>query len=133
MRNIFFFFLLIALFSLALFCCRKPEEKIEKAVEINTTVAGREMAAPVISAFGSIVYKAKADVYPTSISNVKALFVDKGMNVSKGDILALLDDVKLQVQLRQSESDVQSKKALVALAKAQFDEGARMREKLSFL
>ena len=125
MRNIFFFPMIIALFSLALFSCRKPEEKIEKAVEINTAVAGREMAAPVISAFGSIVYKAKADVYPTAISNVKALFVDKGMNVSKGDILALLDDVKLQVQLRQSESDVQSKKALVALAKAQFDEGCQ--------
>jgi len=125
MKKIFYFLLLAVLFSLLLFSCSKPEKKVEKAVEINTAVAGREMAAPVISAFGSIVYKAKADVYPTSISNVKALFADKGMNVCRGDILALLDDVKLQVQLKQSESDVQSKKALVALAKAQFDEGCQ--------
>ena len=125
MRNIICFFFLIAFLSMMIFSCRKPEEKVEKAVEIKTAVAGREMAAPVISAFGSIIYKAKADVYPTSTSNVKALFADKGMTVSKGDLLALLDDVKLQVQLRQAESDVQSKKALVALAKAQFDEGCQ--------
>ena len=125
MRKIFYFFLLTVFFSLLLFSCRKQEDKVEKAVEINTAVVSREMAAPVISAFGSIVYKAKADVYPTSTSNVKALFADKGMNVSRGDVLALLDDTKLQVQLRQSESDVQSKKALVALAKAQFDEGCQ--------
>ena len=125
MRKIFYYFLLSAFLSLLLFACRKSEEKVEKAVEIKTAIAGMEMAAPVISAFGSIVYKAKADVYPTSISNVKALFADKGMSVSKGDVLALLDDTKLQVQLRQSESDVQSKKALVALAKAQFDEGCQ--------
>ena len=105
--------------------CHRKEDQIEKAIEISTSVVGKEMAAPVISAFGSIVYKAKADVYPTSTSNVKAMFVDKGMSVHKGDILALLDDVKLQVQLRQAESDVQSKKALVALAKAQFDEGCQ--------
>ena len=125
MRKLFYYFLLTVFFSLLLFSCRKHEEKVEKAVEIKTAVASRELAAPVISAFGSIVYKAKADVYPTSTSNVKALFADKGMNVSKGDVLALLDDAKLQVQLRQAESDVQSKKALVALAKAQFDEGCQ--------
>ena len=125
MRNILFFILLVVLFFALLFSCRKTEERIEKGVEVNTAVAGREMAAPVISAFGSIIYKAKADVYPTSTSKVKALFADKGMSVSKGDLLALLDDVKLQVQLRQAESDVQSKKALVALAKAQFDEGCQ--------
>ena len=125
MKSVFYFSLLAVLFSLLAFSCRKTEEKIEKGIEINTAVVGREMAAPVISAFGSIVYKAKADVYPTSNSNVKALFADKGMSVCKGDILALLDDVKLQVQLRQAESDVQSKKALVALAKAQFDEGCQ--------
>ena len=125
MKSVFYFSLLAVFFSLLAFSCRKTEEKIETGIEINTAVAGREMAAPVISAFGSIVYKAKADVYPTSTSNVKALFADKGMSVCKGDILALLDDVKLQVQLRQAESDVQSKKALVALAKAQFDEGCQ--------
>ena len=125
MKSVFYFSLLAVFFSLLAFSCRKTEEKIEKGIEINTAVAGREMAAPVISAFGSIVYKAKADVYPTSTSNVKAMFADKGMSVCKGDILALLDDVKLQVQLRQAESDVQSKKALVALAKAQFDEGCQ--------
>ena len=125
MRVFFRIGLFLLLFSLLPFSCHKKEEKIEKAIEITTSVASKEMAAPVISAFGSIVYKAKADVYPTSTSNVKALFADKGMSVHKGDMLALLDDVKLQIQLRQAESDVQSKKALVALAKAQFDEGCQ--------
>ena len=125
MRYIFSFLLITVLFSLLFCSCHKEEESFEKAVEINTAVAVKEMAAPVISAFGSIVYKSKADVYPTSTSNVKAVFADKGMNVKKGDILALLDDVKLQVQLRQAESDVQSKKALVALAKAQYEEGCQ--------
>ena len=125
MRNIFNYFLIIVFSVLILFSCRKPEEKGEKSVEIKTAIVRREMAAPVISAFGSIVYKAKADVYPRSTSNVKALFADKGMSVCRGYLLALLDDVKLQVQLRQADSDVQSKKALVALAKAQFDEGCQ--------
>ena len=121
-KRIVMFLVLISLLNPG---CNRKEDQIEKAIEISTSVVGKEMAAPVISAFGSIVYKAKADVYPTSTSNVKAMFADKGMNVHKGDILALLDDVKLQVQLRQAESDVQSKKALVALAKAQFDEGCQ--------
>ena len=121
-KRIVMFLVLISLLNPS---CHRKEDQIEKAIEISTSVVGKEMAAPVISAFGSIVYKAKADVYPTSTSNVKAMFADKGMNVHKGDILALLDDVKLQVQLRQAESDVQSKKALVALAKAQFDEGCQ--------
>jgi len=125
MRNILIMILFASFFSLPFSACRRREEKVEKGVEISTAVASREIAAPVISAFGSIVYKAKADVYPTSTSNVKALFADKGMSVNKGDLLALLDDAKLQVQLRQAESDVQSKKALVALAKAQFDEGCQ--------
>lgn len=125
MRYLLRHLLLVIIFSLLFFSCRKTEESFEKAIEISTAAACKEMAAPVISAFGSIVYKAKADVYPTSTSNVKALFADKGMDVHKGEILALLDDVKLQVQLRQAESDVQSKKALVALAKAQYEEGCQ--------
>ena len=125
MRNILIIILFASFFSLPFSACKKHEEEVDKAVEISTAVASKEMAAPVISAFGSIVYKAKADVYPTSTSNVKALYADKGMRVNKGDLLALLDDVKLQVQLRQAESDVQSKKALVALARAQFDEGCQ--------
>ena len=125
MRYIFRNLFLAAFLVLLLFACRKPEGKVEKRVEISTAIVGKEMAAPVISAFGSIVYKAKADVYPTSTSSVKALFVDKGQQVAKGDMLAHLDDAKLQVQLRQAESDVQSKKALVALAQAQFEEGCQ--------
>ncbi len=125
MRDRVKIFLFPVFLSFLLLSCNKAEENAEAVIEVNTAVASMEMAAPVISAFGSIVYKAKADVYPTSVSNVKALFADKGMRVQKGDLLALLDDVKLQVQLRQAESDVQSKKALVALAKAQFDEGCQ--------
>lgn len=105
--------------------CDKEEEQIVRAIEIKTTIAGKEMAAPIVSAFGTVVYKAKADVYPTSTSNVKSLLVDKGMLVKEGDVLALLDDVKLVVQLRQAEADVQSKKAMVALAKARFEEGCQ--------
>ena len=90
MRNILIMILFASFFSLPFSACRRREEKVEKGVEISTAVASREIAAPVISAFGSIVYKAKADVYPTSTSNVKALFADKGMSVNKGDLLALL-------------------------------------------
>lgn len=105
--------------------CEKEEEQIIKPIEIKTSIAGKEMAAPIVSAFGTIVYKSKADVYPTSTSNVKSLLVEKGMHVKKGDVLALLDDMKLTVQLRQTEADVQSKKAMVALAKARFEEGCQ--------
>ena len=125
MRYLFRYLILAVFLSSFFLSCHKTEENYEKAIEISTAVVVKEMAAPVISAFGSIIYKAKADVYPTSVSNVKAVFADKGMSVHKGEVLALLDDVKLQVQLRQAESDVQSKKALVALAKAQFEEGCQ--------
>ena len=105
--------------------CDKEEEHIVGPIEIKTSIVCKEMAAPIVSTFGTVVYKSKADVYPTSTSNVKSLLVDKGMQVKKGDVLALLDDVKLKVQLRQAEADVQSKKAMVALAKAQFEEGCQ--------
>ena len=112
---LFFLFMILA--------CRKEEEHVVRTVEVKTATAGKELAAPVVSAFGTVVYKSKADVYPTSTSNVKSLLADKGMSVEKGDVLALLDDVKLTVQLHQAEADVQSKKAMVALARAQFEEG----------
>ena len=105
--------------------CRKENERLVNPIEIKASIACKEMAAPIVSGFGTIVYKSKADVYPTSTSNVKSLLVDKGMQVKEGDVLALLDDVKLTVQLRQAEADVQSKKAMVSLAKAQFEEGCQ--------
>ena len=114
---LYFIFLIIS--------CKKEEEQIVRSIEIKASVAGKEMAAPIVSAFGTVIYKSKADVYPTSTSNVKTLLVDKGMQVKKGEVLALLDDVKLTVQLRQAEADVQSKKAMVALAKARFEEGCQ--------
>ena len=112
-------------FLILVVSCDKEEEPAAKTIEIKTAVACKEMSAPVVSAFGTVVYKSKADVYPTSTSYVKTLFADKGKQVKKGDLLALLDDVKLTVQLRQAEADVQSKKAMVSLSRAQFEEGCQ--------
>ena len=122
--------LYIIIYSIVmLLSCNKAEESSVSPIEIKTAIVSKEMAAPVVSAFGTIVYKAKADVYPTSTSYVKSLLVDKGMQVKEGDVLALLDDAKLTVQLRQAEADIQSKKAMVALAKAQFEEGCQIARK----
>lgn len=93
------------------------------AVSVKVIVAKKEPLTPEVSSFGSISYRSKADIATTVDGTVKTLAVDEGDHVKAGQLLAELENIQLAIRKSQAESQLQSARAAVELAKAQLWEG----------
>lgn len=123
---------ILILFLVMCSCTGKTALKETEGISIEVETAVKEYAAPEITAFGSVVYGSKAEVYPTTTSFIKEIYAEEGDFVTKGQVLAVIDDSRLRVQLEEAVSDFEAKQAAVRLASAMLEEGRRDTEKILF-
>ncbi len=75
-------------------------------VEQPRTAASSADAGPVLSASGYVVARRISTPSAKITAQVKAVFVEEGMSVKEGDVLAILDDTTPKKQLALAESQL---------------------------
>jgi len=78
-----------------------------------------------LSVFGTVTHRSKADVYPRTEGRIVGLFAEEGDRVGREDPLAQLETVQLDISLDQARAAVESKRALLRLAREKLAEGRR--------
>ncbi len=84
-----------------------------------------EMMPQRLSVFGTVTHRSKADVYPRTEGRLVELFAEEGDRVGRRDPLAQLETVQLDISLDQAQAAVESKRALLRLAREKLAEGRR--------
>ena len=84
-----------------------------------------EMVPQRLSVFGTVTHRSKADVYPRTEGRIVGLFAEEGDRVGREDPLAQLETVQLDISLDQARAAVESKRALLRLAREKLAEGRR--------
>jgi len=125
----FLFYLFILLFLLA-GCTGKESRREnssvsedENAVIVETTKAKREKIVPQLSSFGNISFKSKTDISSAVNGIVKKAYKDVGDKVIPGMVLALIENIQLQIEEKRAQAEIQSAEAALSLSKARFSEG----------
>jgi multidrug resistance efflux pump len=95
---------------------------------VEEYVCRNELLLNELSTYGSISYINKADVVPMSSENIQELYFEEGEEVQKGDILALLDTRKLEIQLEETKAGIEVKRAALVLAQQKLAESRRNME-----
>ena len=110
----------------ALFCACTPsggknKEALSPA-EVSAVQAENRSLDDVLKSFGSISYKTKTDVTCTVSGTVTAFFVKEGDAVAKGQKLAQLRNVQLELQKEQYMNALDSANASLELARVKLRE-----------
>jgi RND family efflux transporter MFP subunit len=82
-----------------------------------------QVVRPALDTFGTLVYHAKADIYPGIEGTVERILVEEGQGVAAGQTLLLFSKDRLLTSREQVEAEVASKQALLALAEEKLREG----------
>jgi len=85
--------------------------------------------APSVTAFGTVLYYSKADVYPTTEGYIEKLYAGEGDHVMEGERLAKLRQEKLYIERDKAASEVESKQSLLILSDEKLKEGKIAAEK----
>jgi len=111
--------------------CRKNGNQTVRAIPAAVRCAEvvRRITAPELSAFGTVIYYSKADVYPTTEGYIESLEVMEGDSVKKGDTLSFLRQKKLFIEKEKALSEVESKKSLLKLSEEKLRGGRKEAEK----
>jgi RND family efflux transporter MFP subunit len=80
---------------------------------------------PALETFGTLVYRSKADIYPGIDGTIEQVAVEEGQEVSAGQVLARFSTELLLTSREQIEAEVDSKRAMVALAQEKLRGGRR--------
>lgn len=91
-------------------------------VYVNAVKAERELYENELNSFGTITYKLKNDVTSLVSGTIFYFPVKDGDFVTKGQVIAKLRNVQLEIQKEQYLSNVNSSKASYDIAKAQYSE-----------
>lgn len=110
----------------ALFCACAPSGGKNEGellpVEVSAVRAENRALDDVLKSFGSISYKTKTDVTCTVSGTVTAFFVKEGDTVTKGQKLAQLRNVQLELQREQCMNALDSANASLELARVKLRE-----------
>jgi RND family efflux transporter MFP subunit len=118
--------MLVVLGLLAASCRARQQAEIPTPrPEVRTLVARRESVRPQFSSFGTVEPRSKADVYATSEGRIERHLAEEGMRVESGQLLALMERTKLLISRREAAAEVESKRALLALAEQKLSQGKR--------
>jgi HlyD family secretion protein len=97
-----------------------------KAVEVKTAVVRASATKPgartVLNASGYVTARRSATVSSKVTGKVLEVFVEEGMHVQEGQILARLDDTNTQTSLKLAEAQLESAKALLAETRVRIKE-----------
>jgi RND family efflux transporter MFP subunit len=103
----------------------------QKTTEITAYTVGMDTASngAVLTANGYVEARRKATVASKVTARIKAVYVEEGMKVAEGHVLALLDDDELRAQLAVAEADLNVTRARLAQIEPLVDLAERNRER----
>ena len=81
------------------------------SVPVQTVPVANGTIAKKVEATGAISARAEVEVYPKQSGEIVELLVDKGDQVSAGQILAKIDSVLFEIQVKQAQADLAGVKA----------------------
>ena len=96
---------------------KKARDELQ-ARKVSTVTAKKETKENNISSFGTITYKTKHDVSAMPNGTIARIFVKEGDFVKKGQKLAVLKNVQLEIQKEQCENALESAKASLKVAQS---------------
>lgn len=118
----------LLIFTLVILSCTRNEETTRVAAEESRNIVevhkvDLKEITPEIDSFGSISFSSKADVTSTVDGTISAIKVEEGDKVYKGQLLAQLTNIQLQIRKDQALSALESSKAALQLSETKLREG----------
>lgn len=116
----------ILLTILSLFSCQKQEYGISetgKTTHVKIYRVDFHEITPELTSFGSISFRSKADLTSTVDGTIVNINIEEGDYVYRGQVLALLSNIQLQIREDQALSTLESAEAALELSKAKHKEG----------
>ncbi len=115
----------LALAVLAAGGCARREQAIAPVAlqRVRTVIAAEQMTAQELASYGSISFQKKADVTARVDGTVTEITVVEGDSVEKGELLARLTNIQLELRKSQAESAASSARSELSLAQARLWEG----------
>lgn len=104
--------------------CTAQQEPVPRVSEHRSELvepAARTIRST-IESFGSLVIRGKADITAAVDGRVHAMPAREGEFVESGQVVAVLENIQLQIRLRQAESDVARARSGVLLQEARVSE-----------
>jgi RND family efflux transporter MFP subunit len=119
-------FFVLAGGGIAWYLLREAATPVQTAVvESARNADTAPQSSPVLSASGFVVARRMSTPSAKITAQVKAVYVEEGMSVREGDILAVLDDTTPRRQLALAESELVAARKAVAEFDVRLDEARR--------
>jgi len=99
----------------------KKEEKKEVRAAIATFVLKKDKLSTILTLPGELIALQQVDLYAKVSSFVKALKVDIGSEVTKGQLLMTLDAPEMNSQLAAAQSRLKAQEAIYTASKANYN------------
>ena len=109
-------------------CSRKSgneSDRVKTLPLVEAHICRSVLSFNEISSYGTISYISKADVVPMSAETIRDLYFEEGDEVLEGEILALLDFRKLELQIDETQAGINTKKNSMILAEQKLNESRR--------
>lgn len=116
---------IICMFLTIILSCTVKDTKKESTYQnysTKTVTVTSSLYDDVLESFGTVTYKLKNDVTTTVAGTLEAFSLKEGAAVKKGQIIAELKNVQLEIQKDEYISSLDSAKAALDLAKAELQE-----------
>ncbi len=107
---------------------REPSTAPVQPPAVEVLIAAEQPVAPEYRTFGTVVFSAKADVFPSTEGRIERILVEEGTEVASGQLLAEIERTRLLIEREQAQAEVGSRQALLHLAEQKLAEGARQVE-----
>jgi multidrug efflux pump subunit AcrA (membrane-fusion protein) len=78
---------------------------------------------PVIESFGSLSFTRKTDISPAVDGIIRRILVEEGDNVDANELLAVVENIQLEIRKRQALAEITSAQAAVKLSETRYQEG----------
>lgn len=105
---------------LAAACAREVQAPEAAPQKVKAVTVVSETLTPRLQSFGSLAFQNKADIATTVEGTIKKINFKEGDVVRTGDVLAVLENIQLQIQKTQAEKELSAAKASLELSQAKF-------------
>jgi multidrug efflux pump subunit AcrA (membrane-fusion protein) len=75
--------------------------------------------------YGNVTFSKKFEIYPKLKEKIKAIYVDKGDKVRKGQLIVKLEDSEILMEMEKAKNEVEKKKIDLAIAQQALEEAER--------
>ncbi len=100
------FFVAIALIAAGLTACDQQQEKKQQVLKVTVETVTKSSNASVSTYVGQVEEQAATSLSFTGIGNIKQVLVTEGQHVSKGQLVAVLDEVQARNALASAETSL---------------------------